>query len=83
MNPFLSVRDDMGLTHETQGSQHEYGWLHLLLTALGDAHEAYPTASTFSNPCREVLHRLKPYLTSFAGQRLEQMLAIRIPRFAN
>jgi hypothetical protein len=75
MNPFYAVRDALGLTFESGTSQNLH-WHYLLLTALGDAEAANPTANTFSNPAKEVLHRLRSY-EGFAVQEIRRLLAAR------
>lgn len=70
MNPYYGVRDALGLTFESGTSQN------LLLTALGDAEAADPTANTFTNPAKEVLHRLRHY-EGFAVQEVRRLLAAR------
>ena len=72
MNPFYRVRNALGLTANSQG---EHGYLYLMLTMMGDAFAANPTALVTDNPFKEVL-RLVPG-NSHAAQSFRQLLSYR------
>jgi hypothetical protein len=52
-------------------------WVALLLSVLADRQDANPVESTFNNPWREVLHRLRNY-PGFALQRLTELFGSRV-----
>ena len=74
MNPFRSALANFPLSADSQG---DGAWLYLMLLALADAEDLHPTANTYPNPWKELLHRLRKY-QGFAYQRLEQLIGNRI-----
>lgn len=72
MNPYLVLRDRLGLSAQS-GTSQNFHWLYLLLSALGAMEEANPTASLYSDPAKEVLHRLRAH-QGFAAQELAKLI---------
>lgn len=75
MNVFDRVIQRLGLSLTSQGSGNEYSWAYALLNTASVYETAHPTADTLTDDFDEVLLRLAPIRTSFAGQRLAQMFA--------
>lgn len=83
MNPYSKVRDLMQLNSQAQGSHHQFSWLWCLLTMLGNAEDANPTANTHNNPFREVMHRVEVACgeSSFPAQHVRRMLSYRADQY--
>lgn len=52
-------------------------WVALVLATLADRQDADPVDSTYSNPWREVLYRLRNY-PGFALQRMTELFGSRV-----
>jgi hypothetical protein len=76
MNAFRTVRDQLGLNSDSGTSMNNH-WVYLLLSSLGDMEAANPSANTYTDPAKEVLHRLRSY-QGFASQEVAKLLVPRV-----
>ena len=60
MNPFRAVIQGLSLKANA-GRSNSDSWAFLLLSILADADDADPVESTYANPYRECLYRLRAY----------------------
>lgn len=72
MNPYLVLRDRLGLSVQS-GTSQNFHWLYLLLSALGEMEDENPTASLYPDAGKEVLHRLRAH-QGFAAQEVAKLL---------
>ena len=72
MNAYRSILQSTGLNAGSGTSMNNH-WLYLWLASMGDAEAANPTANSFDDPAKEVLHRLRNY-SGFAAQELAKLL---------
>ena len=71
MNVYRRIINELGLCRDHQNYQ---GQLYLMLSLLADLEAANPTADTYSNPWREVLHRMRNYRETHAYRQLEALI---------
>lgn len=74
MNIYRRIINELGLCRD---HQNYHGQLYLMLALLGDLEAANPTVDTYSNPWREVLHRMRNYRATPAYQQLETLIGTR------
>jgi hypothetical protein len=74
MNCYQNVISKLGLNTDSQGF---HGNLFLMLKILSDYEDATPTADTYGNPYREVLHRLSAYDGTHAYREIAELFGVR------
>lgn len=72
MNPYRAILREFPDTRSNDSH-----WCCLLLSVLADLEDVNPSASTYGNPWREVLHRLGNY-SGFALQRMTELFGARV-----
>jgi hypothetical protein len=77
MSPFRQVKDQLGLTSDSGTSQNLHH-AYLLLSLAADLDDALgPAGVTYSDPFREVLHRLESY-SGFGVQEVRKLLTPKV-----